>query len=119
MHQIKLLDVSQSEKKFTQAVLQITQMLGIYHAELARILCLQCADIGELSSANKVLSKNSVAWAQAEKFIELYDCLYVLKQGDEALMNNWLRKEHKCFLAAPLYMMVDELKIDEVLSVLK
>ena len=119
MHEIKLSDVCHSEKRLTQAVLQITQMLGIYHAELARILHLQCADIGELNNAHKTLVKNSAAWKQAEKYIELYEYLYVLKNGDEALMNNWLRKQHEILGAAPLYLMVDELRIDDVINILK
>jgi len=119
MHLIKLSDVNTSEKKLTQAVLQITQMLGIYHAELARILHFQCADVGELSEAHKSLEKNSVAWLQAEKYIELYEQLYCLHNGNEALINNWLRKKHQLLQAVPLYAMVDELRIDDVLATLK
>ena len=119
MHIIKLSDVGHSEKALTQAVLQITQMLGIYHAELARILHLQCADIGELSNANNVIYKNSVSWAEAEKYIELYEYLYLSHKGNEALINNWLRKENKKLQAVPLYLMVDELRIDDVLDVVR
>ena len=119
MHIIKLSDVSHSEKALTQAVLQITQMLGIYHAELARILHLQCADIGELSNANNVISKNSVSWVEAEKYIELYEYLYLSHNGNEALINNWLRKENKKLQTAPLYLMVDELRIDDVIDVVR
>lgn len=119
MHLIKLSDVNHSEKTLTQAVLQITQMLGVYHAELARILRLQCSDIGELSNAENVISKNSISWAEAEKYIELYEYLYVLFDGDEPLMNNWIRKKNKKLDAVPLYLMVDQLRIDEVLEVLK
>jgi len=119
MHIIKLSDVNHSEKCLTQAVLQVTQMLGVYHAELARILHLQCADIGELSNANNVISKKSQAWIQAEKYLELYEYLYGLHSGDEALINNWLRKENKKLRAIPLYLMVDELRIDEVLEIFK
>lgn len=119
MHLIKLSDVFQSEKALTQAVLQITQMLGIYHAELARILGLQCANIGELANASAFISKNSASWHQAEKYIELYECLYQFKNADEALMNNWLRKNNRQLQAVPLYLMVDELRIDDVLAFLK
>ncbi len=119
MHLIKLSSVNQSEKQLTQAVLQITQMLGIYHAELARILHLQCADIGELNNANRTLLKNSTAWQQAEKYIELYERLYISKNGDEALINNWLRKQNSTLQGVPLYVMVDELRIDDVITILK
>lgn len=116
MHLIVLADVVQNEKKLTQAVLQITQMLGMYHAELARILHLKCADIGELADARKQLEKNSQAWLQAQKFIELYEKLFVLCAGNETCMCHWLRKQHKEINAVPLYAMVDELRIDDVLE---
>lgn len=119
MHLIKLSDVNNSEKTLTQAVLQITQMMGVYHAELARILHLQCADIGELLNAENIIVIDSTEWFQAEKYIELYELLYNLQDGDEALINNWLRKKNKKLNAVPLYLMVDELRIDDVLEVLK
>ena len=119
MHTIKLSDVNGSEKKLTQAVLQITQMLGLYHAELARILGLKCADIGELSNANAVILKYSESWMLAEKYIQLYERLYVFNNGDEALMNNWLRKKNKKLQAVPLYLMVDELQLESVLGALE
>lgn len=76
-------------------MLQVTQMLGVYHAELARILHLQCSDIGDLANTENVISINSTSWAQAENYIELYEYLYVLFDGDEPLMNNGLRKKNK------------------------
>ncbi len=118
MHLIKLADVNHSEKALTQAVLQITQMLGIYHAELARILRVQCADIGQLANAESVIKKNTQAWIQAEKYIILYGALYDFLNGNEALMNNWLRKNNQALNAVPLYVMVDELRIDDVLAIL-
>ena len=99
--------------------MQITQMLSIYHAELARILHLQCADVGALSNAENILVLNSVPWGEAEKYIQVFECLYEFHNGDEALMNNWLRKKNKKLDGVPLYLMVDELRIDEVLSILR
>ena len=116
MHNIKLSEVISSEKTFTQSVLQITQMLGIYHAELARILHLQCADIGDLSNSQKNIQKNSEAWSQAEKFIQMYECLYQKYNGEEASIYNWLRKENNDLDGVPLYLMVDELRIDDVIK---
>ncbi len=116
MHLICLKDVIRSEKKLTQAVLQITQMLGVYHAELARILRLQCADIGDLANAKKTIAAESEAWPPAIKYVEIFERLYYQCNGDEAKMNNWLRKPNKNLQAAPLYLMVDELKIEAVLK---
>ena len=89
-------DVYRSPLELTRAVLQISQMLGIYDAELARILHLQCADIGDLNNARKNLEKHSTAWQQAEKLILLYQSLHQIFSGNEALMHHWLtRKLHE------------------------
>ena len=116
MHKIKLSDVVCSETIFTQSVLQITEMLGIYHAELARIIHLRCADIGDISSTQKNIQKNSEAWSQAEKYIQMYECLYQKHNGDETRIYNWLRKENNVLDGVPLYLMVDELRIDDVIN---
>lgn len=94
-------------------------MLGLYHAELARILHVQCADIGELANAQVVLSKNTEEWLEAEKIIKLYEGLFYLHNGNETLMNNWLRKKHQQLNGVSLYLMVNELGIDKVLSELR
>jgi len=118
MHLIKVAQVRGSEKKLTQAVLQITQMLGIYNAELARILHLKCADIGAFSTVHKNIQVNTAAWAWAIKYVEMYEGLYYLCAGNEIKMHNWLRKKHKHLQAIPLYLMVDEQKINQVIDVL-
>ncbi len=116
MHSIKLADVVVREKNLTQAVLQITQMLGMYHAELARILHLNCADVGEFSEARKVIQKNSEAWEHAQKFVMFYERLFTKCAGNESCMCHWLRKHREDIKGAPLYVMVDELRIDDVLE---
>lgn len=116
MHLIKLLDVNQKSSSLTQAVLQVSHMLGLYHAELARILKLQCADVGELANAQKTLDVNTIAWQQAEKFISVFECLYLKFQGDETLMCNWLRKQNTELNGVPLYLMVDDDLLDICLA---
>jgi len=91
-------------------------MLGLYHAELARILKLQCADVGELANAQKTLDVNTIAWQQAEKFISVFECLYLKFQGDETLMCNWLRKQNTELNGVPLYLMVDDDLLDICLA---
>ena len=119
MHQIKLSNVNQSESALTQAVLQVSQMLGLFHAELASILKLQCGDVGELASAKKTLNVNSIASQKAEKLILIFEKLYVKFQGDEALMCNWLRRKNSELDGAPLYLMVDDGLIDNCLEYLQ
>lgn len=98
--------------------MQITQMLGIYHAELARILHLQCEDVGNLANAQQVIQFESESWCHAEKFIQMFEQLYKLHGGDEVLICNWLRRKNKVLQGIPLYLMVDELRIDDVIHAL-
>ena len=116
VHLISPGEVNQNEKKLTQAVVQITQLLGMYHAETARILRINCSDVAELFEAKSCLKKNTLHWLQAEKLVEFYYRLYKQCDGDETCMVHWLRKQNKKINAIPLYAMVDELRIDDVLN---
>ncbi len=119
MHLITLAEASRNEKTLSQSVLQITQMLGLYHAELARILLLNCADVGELAAGNTCLVKNTPQWMQALKWVQLYERLYAHCRGEEVAMCHWLRRRHDALGDIPLYVMVDEGRIDEVLGLLQ
>ncbi|MCW9024604.1 MAG: hypothetical protein OQK73_07960 [Gammaproteobacteria bacterium] len=116
---IDIKDSDASEKKFSQSVLQITEMLNIYHAELARILGLQCSDIGDLANGRKVIPANSWAWEQGKLYIELYNELFKKLNGDEVAMYHWLRKKHSLMGDSPLMLMVDERKLPQVVECLK
>ena len=105
-----------SARQLTQSVLQITAMLGMYQAELARILHLQCADIGQLANAKTVLEPGSVSHQQAMLFVRFYRLLSEYCNGNEVAMINWLRRDHPKFDKTPLLAMVDDLKIKEVIQ---
>jgi hypothetical protein len=60
----------ESERKISQSVIQVIELLGMYNAELARILGQQCGDIGELSSGKSCIKKDTEAWSQAVLFIK-------------------------------------------------
>lgn len=51
-----------SERKLSQSVIQVTEVLGMYNAELAWILGQQCGDIGGLTSGLRCLKRDSAAW---------------------------------------------------------
>ena len=118
MHKISLHEINHSEKTLTQAVFQVMQMLGIFHAELARILGLKCADITQLGNSQRRISADTKAWHEAEKLIKIYENLYQKYSGDEQAIYHWLRKHNRELQGVPLYLMVDELRIDDVLNVL-
>ena len=106
-------------RQITQSVLQICDMLGMYQAELARILHLQCGDIGQLANAKAVLEQDSESWQQAGLFLEFYQLLYQYFEGDGVAMRNWLRKENKELGGSPLLIMVDDLNIEKVIHYFK
>ena len=95
-------------RKLTQSVLQVTEMLGMYQAELARVLQLQCGDIGRLANGQRVLECGSVAWDEAVLFIRLYQALYEKLGGDGVAMCNWLRRDNKPLGGVPLLLIVDD-----------
>ncbi len=109
-------EVFSSAAKLTPAVLQVAEMLGMYRAELARVLHLLCEDIGDLADINTLLEPNSLAWQQAVLFIQFYQTLYDYLQGDEVAIYHWLRAENRKLKGVPLMLIVDEDKLHEVLD---
>jgi len=61
--------------KLTPTVLQTADMLGLYGAELARILNVLCGDIGSMSNGKKLLETGSEAWDRGVRFLEFYELL--------------------------------------------
>lgn len=98
----------ESERKLSQSVLQVIELLGMYHAELARILGKQCGDIGELSSGKTCITQNSDAWNRAALFIDIYHQLYDYFEGDSVAMYHWMRTYNKYLNGTPHLIIVDE-----------
>ena len=90
----------------------------MYHAELARILHLQCGDIGLLANGKSVLDEQSESWGHALAFLNFYQKLYTHFEGDGVAMRNWLRRDHPEFDKTPLLVMVDDLRIQDVVNLL-
>ncbi len=108
--------VTDSPARLTPAVLQAAEWLGLYRAELARVLNLQCADIGRLGAAREQLVPGSRSWQQAVLFIRLYRALLAIMEADEAAMFHWLRAENRQLQGVPLLLLVDEGRLAEVLD---
>ena len=105
-----------SQEQLTQAVLQVADMLGMYRTELARVLQLQCGDIGKLSAVKQFLQPGTKAWHQATMFIRFYQVLYEAHMGDEIAIYKWLHRSNKAFEGVPLLLIVDEGRITDVLE---
>ena len=56
-------------RTLTQAVLRVTTMLDMLQAELARVLQVNCGDIGLLSSGRRVIEAGTLSWTQARLFV--------------------------------------------------
>jgi hypothetical protein len=91
-------------------------MLDLYQAELARILHLQCTDIGRLANGQALLQPGTTAWEQARDFIKFYGFLYEHHAANGVAMRNWLRRRHKAFGQTPHLMLVDEYRLQELIG---
>jgi hypothetical protein len=101
----------ESERKISQSVIQVTELLGMYNAELARILGQQCGDIGELTSGQRCIKQGSEAWQQAVLFIDTYHLLFDYFDGDSVAMYHWMRADNKSLKGIPHFLIVDEAKL--------
>ncbi len=88
------------------------------NAELARVLKLQCADIAALSAAQATLQIQTIAWQQAQRFIQFYNLLCDKFSGDAVAMRHWLRAESKILKGVPLLLIIDDGRLEEVIHFL-
>ena len=114
-------EISSTEdpRKLTQSVIQIIDCLGMYQAELARVLTLQCGDIGQLSSARSCLVPDTVAWNQALLFVRMYQALYKRFDGDSVAMIHWLRADNIKLKQSPHLLIVDDNNLTGVVDYLE
>jgi len=82
------------------------------------VLHLQCSDIGSLANGKTVLDEHSESWSHALVFLKLYQALYTHFDGDGVAMCNWLRRDHPELNKTPLLVMVDELRIQDIIKLL-
>jgi hypothetical protein len=97
-------------------VLQITEMLDLYRAELARVLQLKCEDVAQLASGRRELEPGTPAWDQAILFVRFYQALFEKMAGDGVAMHHWLRADNPRLNGVPLLLMVDDGRLAELLD---
>ena len=103
-------------RTLTQAVLQIATMLDMFQAELARVLHVNCGDVGQLSCGWQVLETGTLSWDQAQLFVWFFQGLYQQMNGDGVAMRHWLRVESRALKGVPHLLMVDEDRPAELVS---
>lgn len=91
----------------SQAAVQAAELLGLYGAELARILGLRCDDIACLTNGRCLLQADTDAWQRARDWVWLYDLLHQHLDGDGVAMVHWLRVGHPGLHESPHRLLVD------------
>jgi len=110
----KIENPCESERKLSQSVIQVIELLGMYHAELARILGQQCGDIGELSCGKRCIKRDSEAWLQAKLFIETYHLLFDYFDGNSVAMYHWMRASNDQLHGTPHFLIVDDAQLQRI-----
>lgn len=105
-----------SPQALTKKVFFISHQLGLYQAELARVLHVHCADIGRLGSGRAWLEAGTLAWRQACLLVDFYQHLFEKLQGDEVSMYHWLRAENPLLAGVPLLLIIDDDRLGELVS---
>ena len=75
-----------------------TDSLGLYRAELARILGLMCSDVGDSLQLDNLLNHNAETSMRAQRFVIFFSRLENLFNHDHIKMVHWFRAENKMFL---------------------
>jgi hypothetical protein len=115
----QIAEIINEPRRLTQAVLQIVDMLGLYQAELARMLRLKCGDIGRLAAAQECLEPATPAWEQAQLLVRCYRALYVVQHGDGVAMRHWLHVPDQALGGVPHLLIVDDGRLADVVACLE
>ncbi len=115
---LKIIASITEPKAISCSVLQASQMLAMLNAELARVLKLQCSDIGALAAAQVTLQPETISWQQAQRFIQFYNLLYDKFLADAVAMRHWLRSENKILAGVPLLLIIDDGRLEDVIHFL-
>ena len=103
------------ELRLIASVNHVTDSLGLYRAELARILCLKCGDVSDPVHLETLLSDNADVKKRAERFIHFYQLLDNRFSGDPVAILHWFRKDNKALGTTPFLAMVDDDRLEDVI----
>jgi hypothetical protein len=94
------------------------EMLGMYRAELARILHLKFFDVSNPIMLEILLSDNDELVLRAKRFVKLYALLEKQFSGDVTAMANWVRRENVLLETTPLLAMVVQDRTEDIIALL-
>ncbi len=112
----RLSDPTATPQRLSQSVVQVGELLGLYRAEVARLLGLHCEDVGALYDGRLLLVPASEAGVQGRLFIRLFQALYDRMQGDGPRMIHWLRADNEELGSSPFLLMVDHGRLEQVVA---
>lgn len=93
--------------------------LNLYRAELARILGLHCQDVSTPHKLEQRLHTDTIVKHRAERFIVLYQLLETKFPGDDGVdLVHWFRKLQPQLGTTPLLAIVDERRLEQVITLL-
>jgi len=92
--------------------------LGMYRAELARILCLKCDDVSDSMQLELLLGDDPEIAYRAKRFTYLYALLDKQFSGDAAAIAHWVHRENEFLGTTPLLAMVDQGRMEDVVAVI-
>jgi hypothetical protein len=93
--------------------------LGLYRAELARILGRNCAEVSDVKTLQTLLRDDGDVRRQSENFVCFYRLLEQSLAHDSVAMVHWFRKQHAALGTTPFLAVVDEARLDEVIAQLQ
>lgn len=109
----------QASRALIASVNHAADNLGLYRAELARILGLMCADVSDISRLESILKARAECQLRAEQFVLFYDFLDKTHSSDAVLMLNWFRRHNNELGTTPFLALVDEGRLVETITLLK
>ena len=109
------LQIAQTDLALIASVNRATDSLGLYRAELARILCLKCADVSDSFRLKSLLADNIVIQKKAERFVVFHELLENSFAGDSVAILHWFRRENTNLGTSPFLAIVDDGRLEDVI----
>lgn len=93
-----------------------TDILGLYRADLARILGLMCENVSTPNYLERLLSENAAYLQKAKRFVYFFELLDSRFPASEENMIHWFRKDNTALGTSPFLAMVDDNRLEDVIA---
>lgn len=93
--------------------------LGLYRAELARILGLMCNDVSNSAQLALLLEQDNAVQHRAKRFLAFFNLLESRFDEDSVAMLNWFRRANQTLGTTPFLALVDEGRLEAAIDSLR